>query len=104
MTERLRRITFSLLHHIGFLRDDAGSEVVDVGVGGLCDGQDETPRQRGGQGAVHWLPGLRGASLQTVGVVLDSELQPPTGLLDQQVDLEGGRVRIGPQFILFGVM
>lgn len=75
---------------MGFLRDDAGSQA--VGDGGLCDGQVGAGAlwQRGGQGGVHSILSLRGASLRsrTVRVVLDGELQPPAGLLDQQVDLE----------------
>lgn len=77
------------------LRDDAGSQAADVGDGGLGDGQDGAGAlwERGGQGAVHLLFSLWGASLLplTVRVVFNGELQQPARLLEQQVDLERKR-------------
>ena len=64
------------------LRDDAGPQLADVGVGGLGNGQ------LGSRGPV--LVGGRARALTgAVGVPLQGELQQATGLLDQQVNLPG---------------
>lgn len=68
-----------------FSRDYAGFKVADVRVGGLGDWQGGAGAvwHWGGQAAVHLILGLLG-----VGVVFNGELQQPTRLLDEQVDLE----------------